>query len=235
NKFDTVKAIEQLAPRIFEGMTVEEKIQYIKDNFISFSVTTRAKASSPNNKNLKVGIFLESTDSYTTKIQGDATEFTDFTVEINDSNFIDSQGFINALSYTDSSNGVVASSLNTDYIGVQLKVSLNALTVLNKSGFANEADLALKADLEEFQEYVTRDDNPHNVTAEQVGAYSKEEADENFTNKSDAEATYAKKTDLTKEKVGLGNVDNFATATQTEAEAAFNEERFMVPRTTRNL
>lgn len=69
NKFDTVKAIEQLAPRIFEGMTVEEKIQYIKDNFISFSVTTRAKASSPNNKNLKVGIFLESTDSYTTKFK----------------------------------------------------------------------------------------------------------------------------------------------------------------------
>ena len=233
--YNAIVSIEQLAPRIFEGMSLAEKVKYIKDNFISFTITTRAKASSPNNKNLKVGIFLESTDSYTTKIQGDATEFTDFTVEINDSNFIDSQGFINALSYTDSSNGVVASSLNTDYIGVQLKVSLNALTVLNKSGFANEADLALKADLEEFQEYVTRDDNPHNVTAEQVGAYSKEEADENFTNKSDAEVTYAKKTDLTKEKVGLGNVDNFTTATQTEAEAAFNEERFMVPRTTRNL
>lgn len=235
SKFDTVKAIEQLAPRIFEGMTVEEKVQYIKDNFISFSVTTRAKASSPNNKNLKVGIFLESTESYTTKIQGDATEFTDFTTEINDSNFIDSNGNINVLSYVDSSNGVTAASLNTDYIGVQLMVSLNPLTVLNKAGFADESDLALKADLEEFQNYVMRDDNPHGVTAAQVGAYSKEEADENFTNKSDAEVTYAKKTDLTKEKVGLGNVDNFTTATQTEAEAAFNEERFMVPRTTRNL
>ena len=235
SKFDTVKAIEQLAPRIFEGMTVEEKVQYIKDNFISFSVTTRAKASSPNNKNLKVGIFLESTESYTTKIQGDATEFTDFTTEINDSNFIDSNGNINVLSYVDSSNGVTAASLNTDYIGVQLMVSLNPLTVLNKAGFANEDDLALKADKEEVNTHLMDQENPHGVTAAQVGAYSKEESDENFTNKSDAEVTYAKKTDLTKEKVGLGNVDNFTTATQTEAEAAFNEERFMVPRTTRNL
>lgn len=226
NKFDTVKAIEQLAPRIFEGMTVEEKIQYIKDNFISFSVTIRAKASSPNNKNLKVGIFLESTDSYTTKIQGDATEFTDFTVEINDSNFIDSQGFINALSYTDSSNGVVASNLNTDYIGVQLKVSLNPLTVLNKSGFANEADLALKADLEEFQEYVARDDNPHGVTAEQTGAYTKGEAD----------GIFATPSDITKSAVGMENVANYPVASKTEAEAGKATERYMTPeRTTQQV
>nr|DAM18112.1 MAG TPA: Minor structural protein [Caudoviricetes sp.] len=233
--YNTIVSIEQLAPRIFEGMSLSEKVKYIKDNFISFSITTRAKATSPNNKNLKVGVFLESTGSYTTKIQGDATDFTDFTVEITDSNFIDSKGFIEINSHTDSSNGVTASSVTTDYVGVQLKVSLNPLSVLNKAGFANEADLALKADLEEFQEYVARNDNPHNVTAEQVGAYSEEEVDKNFTNKSDAEATYAKKTDLTKEKVGLGKVDNYTTATQPEAEAAISEERFMVPKTTRNL
>lgn len=235
SKFDTVKAIEQLAPRIFEGLELVQKVEYIKDNFISFSVTTRAKATSPNNKNLKVAVFVESADAYTTKLQGDATEYTDFTTEINDSNYIDSKGFINVLSYTDSSNGVTAANLNTDYIGVQLMVSLNPLTVLNKSGFADEADLALKADQEEVNAHVLDEENPHGVTAEQVGSYSTKESDEIFTNKSDAEATYAKKSDLTKEKVGLGNVDNFTTATQTEAEAAINEERFMVPKTTRNL
>lgn len=229
NKFDTVKAIEQLAPRIFEGMTVEEKIQYIKDNFISFSVTTRAKASSPNNKNLKVGIFLESTDSYTTKIQGDATEFTDFTVEINDSNFIDSKGFINVLAYCDSSNGVTAASINVDYIGVQLKVSLNPLTVLNQSGFADESDLALKADLKDFQEFAMREDNPHSVTAEQVGAYSTEEADSTFLTITTAENELAKQTDLTKEKVGLGSVDNYATATESEAIDGLAPDKFISP------
>lgn len=228
-KFDTVKAIEQLAPRIFEGMSNEDKVQYIKDNFISFSVTTRAKASSPNNKNLKVGVFVESADAYTTKIQGDASEFTDFTTEVNDKNYIDSNGVINVLSYTDSSNGVTASNLNTDYLGVQLMVSLNPLTVLNKAGFADESDLALKANLEEFQEYVMREDNPHNVTAAQVGAYTKEDADDTFLTQTDAEATLAKKTDLTKAKVGLGSVDNYGTATESEAVAGSASDKFTTP------
>ncbi|MDT2677327.1 hypothetical protein P7D92_10215 [Enterococcus dongliensis] len=229
SKFDTVKAIEQLAPRIFEGMTVEEKVQYIKDNFISFSVTTRAKASSPNNKNLKVGIFLESTESYTTKIQGDATEFTDFTTEINDSNFIDSNGNINVLSYVDSSNGVTAASLNTDYIGVQLMVSLNPLTVLNKAGFANEDDLALKADKEEVNTHLMDQENPHGVTAEQVGAYSAEGADKQFISKTSAESTYVKIAELNKNSVGLSDVENYAVATQSEAEEAVTNVKYATP------
>lgn len=222
SKFDTVKAIEQLAPRIFEGMSVSEKVKYIKDNFISFSVTTRAKASSPNNKNIKIGVFVESADSYTTKIQGDATDFTDFTTEINDNNFIDSNGFIHVLSYADSSNGVTASNINTDYIGVQLMVSLNPLTVLNKSGFANEDDLALKVDKTEFQKHLDDEENPHSVTANQVGAYSKEESSEKF----------AEKTELTKENVGLGLVDNYETASQNDAEEGQVSNKFMTPQRT---
>lgn len=230
DRSDTVKTIEQLAPRIFEGMSDAQKVQYMKDNFISISLTIRAKASSPNNKNLKVALYLESTDSYTTKIQGDATEFTDFTVEINDSNFIDSKGFINALVYCDSSNGVTAANINVDYIGIQLKVSLNPLTVLNKSGFANESDLALKADLQEFQEHASNQENPHAVTAEQAGAYSKEDADNTFTSKVDAEATYVKIAELNKESVDLGNVDNYSTATQSDAEEGTATNKFMTPK-----
>lgn len=223
---DTVRAIEQLAPRIFEGMSVAEKVKYMKDNFISISLTIRAKATSPNNKNLKVALYLESTDSYTTKIQGDATDFTDFTVEINDSNFIDSRGFINVLAYCDSSNGVTAANINVDYIGVQLKVSLNPLTVLNKSGFADESDLALKADLEDFQKYVARDDNPHNVTADQVGAYTKGEAD----------GIFATPSDITKSAVGMENVANYPVASKTEAEVGRTAERYMTPeRTTQQV
>ena len=227
--YNAIVSIEQLAPRIFEGMSLAEKVKYIKDNFISFTITTRAKATSPNNKNLKVGVFLESTGSYTTKIQGDATDFTDFTVEITDSNFIDPKGFIEINSHTDSSNGVTASSVTTDYIGVQLKVSLNPLTVLNKSGFANEADLALKADLDDFQEYVAREDNPHNVTAEQTGAYSKEDADNTFTSQVDAESTYVKTADLTKSSVGLSDVQNYSVATQSEAEDAETNAKYTTP------
>ncbi|MDT2640631.1 BppU family phage baseplate upper protein [Enterococcus dongliensis] len=41
--------------------------------------------------------------------------------------------------------------------------------------------------------------------------------------------TIAKKTDLTKDKVGLGNVDNYSTATQAEAEAGAATNKFMTP------
>lgn len=229
DKSDTIKAIEQLAPRIFEGMTLAEKVKYMKDNFISISLTIRAKASSPNNKNLKVALYLESTDTYTTKIQGDATEFTDFTVEVNDSNFIDTKGFINVLTYCDSSNGVTAANINVDYIGVQLKVALNPLTVLKQAGFANESDLALKADLQELQTHALDQANPHAVTANQIGAYSKEETDQIFTTKTDAESTYAKITELTKSSVGLSDVQNYAVATQSEAEDAVTNAKYTTP------
>ncbi|MCG3448660.1 hypothetical protein LGV83_11650 [Enterococcus durans] len=261
SKFDTVKVIEQLAPRIFEGMSVSEKVKYIKDNFISFSVTTRAKASSPNNKNIKIGVFVESADSYTTKIQGDATDFTDFTTEINDSNFIDSNGFIYVLSYADSSNGVTASNINTDYIGVQLMVSLNPLTVLNKSGFANEADLALKTDQTTFEAHTTNQENPHSVTASQVGAYSKIESDNkfseitgkanNYTDGKVSEVTnkvtqvnsqleeHVSNTnnphEVTKNQVGLGNVDNYSTATTADAVLGISSNNFMTPKGTNDF
>nr|DAX04317.1 MAG TPA: Minor structural protein [Bacteriophage sp.] len=229
DKADTVKAIEQLAPRIFEGMTLAEKVKYMKDNFISISLTIRAKASSPNNKNLKVALYLESTDTYTTKIQGDATEFTDFTVEVNDSNFIDSKGFINVLVYCDSSNGVTAANINVDYIGVQLKVSLNPLTVLNQAGFANENDLALKANLKDFQDFVMRKDNPHSVTASQAGAYSKTETNQTFLTKADADTQLVKVSDFNKTNLDLGNIDNYATATVDEAANGSASNKFVTP------
>lgn len=240
DKSDTVRAIEELAPRIFEGMSVEQKVKYMKDNFISLSLTIRAKATSPNNKNLKVGMYLESTDSYTTKIQGDATDFTDFTVEINDNNFIDSKGFVNVIVYCDSSNGVTAANINVDYIGVQLKVSLNPLTVLNKSGFANEGDLALKANQQDLDNHIADKNNPHEVNADQLGVYTKDEVDENFAGKTDVEQTYVKKTDvetnyakltdLTKSKVGLGNVPNYSAANETESIDPEIENKLMTPK-----
>lgn len=240
DKSDTVRAIEELAPRIFEGMSVTEKVKYMKDNFISLSLTIRAKATSPNNKNLKVALYLESTDSYTTKIQGDATEFTDFTVEINDSNFIDSKGFVNVLAYCDSSNGVTASNINVDYIGVQLKVSLNPLTVLNKSGFSNEDDLELKANKTDLDNHIADKNNPHEVDADQLGVYTKEEADgifavqmdveQTYAKKTDVESNYAKLTDLTKSKVGLGNVPNYSAANETESIDPEIENKLMTPK-----
>lgn len=71
----------------------------------------------------------------------------------------------------------------------------------------------------EFDSHASSKTNPHSVTASQVGAYSKVES----------ENRYAKPSDITKDKAGLGNVDNFATATRLDAEQGIAPNKFMTP------
>lgn len=158
--FDVKAAIESIAEDIFEGMTMIQVVKYLKDNFVSIKIPIRGKASSPGNKNLKVATFLESTDSYSVQMQNSAPSYTDFATEITDSNFIDSEGKINVLVFSDSSNGVTPASIDVDYIGVQITISLSALDVLNKSGF-------LKT--EQLEAHIDDTNNPHQVTKMQVG------------------------------------------------------------------
>ncbi|MCA6741781.1 methyl-accepting chemotaxis protein [Enterococcus durans] len=186
-KMNVIEAVKSLAPNIFDGKTLEESIQFVKDNFISFTLSIRGKASSPNNNNLKAATYLESADSYTTQLQDAAKEYTDLTVEINDSNFIDSAGIINVLVYSDSSNGVTSSNIDIDYFGIQILVRLDPLYVLESSGFVTD---------ETLEKHVNDQNNPHKVT---------------------------------KEQVGLDQVDNYATATQADAEIGIANNLFMTP------
>lgn len=163
-KFDVIKAIEQIAPTVFIGKSLEESIQLVKTNFVSFTLALRGKATSPNNKNLKVATYLESTDSYSTQLQSATQEYSDFTTEINDRNFIDSKGKINVLVYSDSSNGVTSSNIDIDYVGVQIVVSLNPLDVLESSGFAKSEDVT-----NQLKQHTDDKNNPHSVTKSQVG------------------------------------------------------------------
>ncbi|HAQ5735655.1 TPA: hypothetical protein IX030_001340 [Enterococcus faecium] len=186
-KMNVIEAVKSLAPNIFDGKTLEESIQFVKDNFISFTLSIRGKASSPNNNKLKAATYLESADSYTTQLQDAAKEYTDLTVEINDSNFIDSAGIINVLVYSDSSNGVTSSNIDIDYFGIQILVRLDPLYVLESSGFVTD---------ETLEKHVNDQNNPHKVT---------------------------------KEQVGLDQVDNYATATQADAEIGIANNLFMTP------
>ena len=159
-KMNVINAIKMLAPNIFDGKSLEKSIQFVKDNFISFTLSIRGKASSPNNNNLKVATYLENTDSYTTQLQDAAKDYTDFAVEINDSNFIDAKGIINLLVYSDSANGVTASNIDIDFFAVQVLVSLTATEVLETGGFIRK---------EILQKHIDDNSNPHSVTKGQVG------------------------------------------------------------------
>lgn len=198
--FNILETVKQLAPNILNGLDTGESVKYIKDNFVSFSLSIRAKASSPNNKVLKVAVFLESTDSYSTQIQETALDYEDFKIDINDSNFINSAGELNILIYSDSSNGVTSSLIDVDYAGVQLTISLNPLSVLETSGFAKkeyvDSEVEPLATKEDLTTHVENKQNPHGVT---------------------------------KAQVGLGSVENYGVATQEEAEAGTATNRYMTP------
>lgn len=160
-------ALESVADGIFDGMTATQVVKYIKDNFVSIKITVRGKASAPSNKNLKIATYLESTESYSVQMQNAAQDYSDFTTEITDKNFIDSESMINILAFSDSSNGVTSASIDIDYIGVQITVMMNALDVLNKSGFTKKEYVdKISTSLTAHEDNL---ENPHNVTKKQIG------------------------------------------------------------------
>lgn len=146
------------------------------------------KAAAPNNQTIKIAAYLPTTDNWVTQIQESAKEFGDFSIQINDQNFITDEGFIYLMSYTDSSNGVTPASLEVDYMGLHIGLSVDAQAVLAKSGFVQA---------EQLNTHVENQDNPHQVTAEQVG---------------------------------LGNVENYGFASDSEAVAGTLTSKYMHPK-----
>lgn len=168
-KLNAVETVKSMAPQLFDGLDNEMAVQFVKDNFVSLVLTIRGKASSPNNKNLKVSMYVASADTWTTQIQGDATEYTDFTVQVNDVNYIGDDGFVYVVAYSDFTNGVTAASIDVDYVGVSIEASLNSLEVLEKAGFATKTDLEPLAKQSDLARHLTDTENPHSVTKSQVG------------------------------------------------------------------
>ena len=158
--FNALEAAKKLIPQNFEGLSQEEAVVLLKDSFVAFTISERVKATSPNNKTIKVSTYIESTDSWTTQIQENVGEYKDLSVQVTDKNFITSEGIIYLISYTDPSNGVTTANLDVDYSAIQLEISINAQDVLAKSGFVRE---------EQLKEHTESQDNPHKVTASQVG------------------------------------------------------------------
>ncbi|HDT8179173.1 hypothetical protein NG861_12395 [Enterococcus faecalis] len=158
--FNALEAAKKLIPQNFEGLSQEEAMVLLKDSFVAFTISERVKATTPNNKTIKVSTYIESTDSWTTQIQENAGEYKDLSVQVTDKNFITSEGLIYLISYTDPSNGVTTANLDVDYSAIQLEISINAQDVLAKSGFVRE---------EQLKEHTESQDNPHKVTASQVG------------------------------------------------------------------
>lgn len=186
--FNLVEAAKKLIPQMFETFTTDESVAFIRQNVQFFTINQRVKAAAPNNQTIKIATYLPTTDNWVTQIQESAKEFGDFSIQINDQNFITDEGFIYLMSYTDSSNGVTPASVEVDYVGLHIGLSVDAQAVLAKSGFVQA---------EQLNTHMENQDNPHQVTAEQVG---------------------------------LGNVENYGFASDSEAVAGTLTSKYMHPK-----
>lgn len=117
---------------MFKDLNLDESVKLLKNNFVSFTISERVKASSPNNKTIKVSTYIESTDSWSTQIQEPVDEYKDLSIQVTDNNFITSDGIIYIINYTDPSNGVTTSTLDVDYVSIQFEISIDAQSVLEK-------------------------------------------------------------------------------------------------------
>lgn len=125
----------------------------------------------------------------------------------------------------------------------------------------DELNARIDGFLDALQDHIEDTDNPHQVTKSQVGLSQVDNfltatqaealagiAADRFLTPAGAKVLAAKLADdavnehearqdnphqVTKAQVGLSNVDNYATATQAEAEAGTNSQRFMTPQRTK--
>lgn len=164
---DVPTAVETLAPSIFEGMSVAEVVAYIKSNFVSMTLTLRGKASSPNNKNVNLSIWDGS--SWDPRINKEGIEYAELNLNANDTKYIDDNGKVFVIAYSDSSNGVTPSSIDIDYVGVAIDISMNAQDVLTKAGFVDRSEIQGFASQEDLDAHTIDQSNPHQVTKSQVG------------------------------------------------------------------
>lgn len=84
-----------------------------------------------------------------------------------------------------------------------------------------------------LQTQITEFDTEVNAVADEVANTVNAALEEfragDFYNKAESDILFAEKADLTKANVGLGNVDNYATATQNEAIAGTASNKFITP------
>jgi hypothetical protein len=126
--FDIISEIERQIGRIPKD-TLAGKLQWCKDNIAGLTFNWYGYGSGPNGNKATISGWLSGVNWYTGQNHMSGT-VTKLTFQINPAtNYIDSNGFSHFLAYADASDGVTASTINTDY--VELVITLNASAQLD--------------------------------------------------------------------------------------------------------
>jgi len=104
-----------------------DKVQWLKDNIFRITCNWWGNGSGPNGNKATLVRYKTDTNSYYTDYQVSHTSSAISRLQIGTTSpttSIDSNGFVHFLAYADPSDGITASTINTDYINLEIMVNI---------------------------------------------------------------------------------------------------------------
>ncbi|MHC8969198.1 hypothetical protein [Priestia aryabhattai] len=129
--FNLIEEVERKIGKI-PGSTVADKVTWLKNNINKITCNWYGNGSSPAGSKATIKQWYANTNSWSDDIWSTSKTHSNNTVTLlsptggNPSNVIDSNGFVHFLAYAEASDGVTASTINTDYIELQIELKANA-------------------------------------------------------------------------------------------------------------
>lgn len=133
--FDIIQAIERKLGKIPRS-TLADKVAWVQANIASLSFNWYGYGSSPNGNKATIKAWYASGSKWSDDVwTGQTNSHTNATVTkltsvVDGSHYIDFNGFAHFLSYANASDGTTASTINTDY--VELEIEFAAGVVLHQ-------------------------------------------------------------------------------------------------------
>lgn len=118
--FDLIRGIEDKISGTIPGVTVADKVTWLKANILSTKCVWYGFGTSPlgPKANMSMGVGTGGWGSVLSHIVGSVTPIT--YSPGTPSAYINASGFVNVNAYTNPSDGVTASTINTDYVSLEV-------------------------------------------------------------------------------------------------------------------
>lgn len=122
--FNLIEYVQRKYGVTVPGATTVDKVQWLKDNISRFVGKWNGFGSGPSGNKANLTIWSASGNAWSTSVNHSNGSVTQLSIPTSSPNFIDSNGFVHFLAYAEASDGTTASTINTDY--VELEVELKA-------------------------------------------------------------------------------------------------------------
>ncbi|MGY6209735.1 distal tail protein Dit [Cytobacillus firmus] len=122
--FNLIEYVQRKYGVTVPGATTEDKVQWLKDNVNRFTANWHGFGSGPAGNNARFTLWKVLNSVYhsgNVVASGTVTKVTHSNISAV-SDYIDSSGFVHFLAYADASDGTTASTINTDYVELEVEL-----------------------------------------------------------------------------------------------------------------